>query len=50
MGTYETVSIDVTGSGDITINSAVFEDELPDVALKVGDLASRTDADTNTCY
>ena len=40
VGTYETVSIDVTGSGDITINSAVFEDELPDVALKVGDLAS----------
>jgi Tfp pilus assembly protein FimT len=34
------VSIDVTGSGDITINSDVFEDELPDVNLKVGDLAS----------
>lgn len=39
-GTYETVSIDVTGSGDITINSAVFDDEVPDVNLKVGDLAS----------
>lgn len=39
-GTYETVSIDVTGSGDITINSAVFDDEVPNVALKVGDLAS----------
>ena len=40
VGTYETVSIDVTGSGDITINSAVFDDEVPNVALKVGDLAS----------
>ena len=34
------VSIDVTGSGDITINSEVFEDEVPDVTLNVGDLAS----------
>ena len=36
----ETVSIDVTGSGDITINSAVFDDEVPNVTLNVGDLAS----------
>ena len=40
VNSYETVSIDVTGSGDITINSAVFDDEVPNVSLKVGDLAS----------
>lgn len=37
---YESVSIDVTGSGDITINSGVFDDEVPDVRLKVDDLVS----------
>ena len=36
----ETVSVDVTGSGDITIDSQVFEDSLPNVNLNVGDLAS----------
>ena len=34
------VSIDVTGSGDITIDSKVFDDAVPNVNLKVGDLAS----------
>jgi prepilin-type N-terminal cleavage/methylation domain-containing protein len=35
-----TVSVDVTGSGDVTIDSAVFDDEVPDVSLHVTDLAS----------
>ena len=40
-GSYnEIVSIDVTGSGDITMNSAVFDDEVPNVSLKVSDLVS----------
>jgi len=37
---YEKMTIDVTGSGDVTINSGVFDDEVPNVSLKVGDLAS----------
>lgn len=37
---YESVSIDVTGSGDITINSKVFDDQVPNVSLNVDDLAS----------
>lgn len=36
----DTVSVDVTGSGDITIDSKVFDDEVPNVNLKVGDLAA----------
>lgn len=44
----ETVSIDVTGSGDITINSAVFDDEVPNVTLKVGDLAANGTPTTTT--
>lgn len=36
----DTVSVDVTGSGDITIDSRVFDDSVPNVTLKVGDLAS----------
>ncbi len=36
----DSVSIDVTGSGDITIDSGVFDDSVPNVNLKVGDLAS----------
>ena len=36
----DTVSVDVTGSGDITIDSKVFDDEVPDVHLNVADLAS----------
>jgi len=34
------ISIDVTGSGDITIDSAVFDDKVPNVNLNVGDLAA----------
>lgn len=34
------VSIDVTGSGDITIDSKVFDDSVPNVNLKVGDLTA----------
>ncbi len=37
---YDTVSIDVTGSGDITVDSRVFDDSVPNVNLKVGDLAT----------
>jgi len=40
VGTNDTVSIDVTGSGDITIDSKVFDDSVPNVNLNVGDLAS----------
>jgi Tfp pilus assembly protein FimT len=36
----DTVSVDVTGSGDVTIDSAVFDDEVPSVTLNVGDLAA----------
>lgn len=36
----DSVSIDVTGSGDITIDSKVFDDSVPNVSLKVGDLAA----------
>jgi len=36
----ESISIDVTGSGDVTIDSRVFDDSVPNVNLKVGDLAS----------
>jgi len=39
-GDYDSVSIDITGSGDITMNSEVFDDEVPNVSLKVGDLTS----------
>lgn len=35
----ESVTIDVTGSGDITIDSKVFDDAVPSVDLKVDDLA-----------
>ncbi|HEX3250900.1 MAG TPA: hypothetical protein VHS05_15815 [Pyrinomonadaceae bacterium] len=35
----DTVSVDVTGSGDVTIDSAVFDDEVPSVTLNVGNLA-----------
>ena len=47
-GTYDFVSIDVTGSGDITINSDVFDDEVPNVTLKVDSLASATPTPTPT--
>lgn len=48
-GDYDSTSIDVTGSGDITINSEVFEDEVPNVRLNVDDLtASATSTPTPT--
>jgi prepilin-type N-terminal cleavage/methylation domain-containing protein len=34
------VSVDVTGSGDVTIDSRVFDDSVPDVDLNIDDLAS----------
>lgn len=36
----DTISIDVTGSGDITVDSQVFDDSVPNVILNVGDLAT----------
>ena len=36
----DSVSVDVTGSGDITIDSRVFDDSVPNVTLNVGDLAA----------
>ena len=33
------ISVDVTGSGDITIDSRVFDDSVPNVNLRIGDLA-----------
>ena len=36
----EAVLVDVTGSGDVTIDSKVFDDAVPNVNLNVGDLAS----------
>ena len=36
----DSASVDVTGSGDITIDSRVFDDSVPNVNLRVGDLAS----------
>ncbi|HEX7772282.1 MAG TPA: hypothetical protein VF435_07655, partial [Pyrinomonadaceae bacterium] len=47
-GGTEIVSIDITGSGDITINSAVFDDDVPNVTLNVGDLASNETTTTTT--
>ncbi len=36
----DSISVDVTGSGDVTIDSQVFDDSVPNVRLNVGDLAS----------
>lgn len=36
----DSISIDVTGSGDITVDSQVFDDSVPTVALNVGDLSA----------
>jgi Tfp pilus assembly protein FimT len=36
----DSISVDVTGSGDITIDSRVFDDSVPNVTLRVGDLTS----------
>ena len=44
----ETVSIDVTGSGDVTINSAVFDDSVPNVTLNVSNLAANRTTTTTT--
>jgi Tfp pilus assembly protein FimT len=35
-----TVSVDVTGSGDVTVDSKVFDDSVPNINLKVSDLTS----------
>ena len=35
-----TVSVDVTGSGDVTVDSKVFDDSVPNVNLKVSDLVT----------
>lgn len=40
------VSIDVTGSGDITVDSDVFDDSVPDVKLHVADLTGATPTPT----
>ena len=43
----DAISVDVTGSGDVTIDSRVFDDSVPNVSLKVGDLtASSSPAST----
>jgi Tfp pilus assembly protein FimT len=36
----DAISVDVTGSGDVTIDSRVFDDSVPNVSLKVGDLSA----------
>lgn len=36
----DSILVDVTGSGDVTIDSGVFDDEVPNVNVNVGDLAS----------
>lgn len=36
----DSISIDVTGSGDVTIDSQVFDDSVPNVTLKISDLAT----------
>ena len=36
----DTISIDVTGSGDITVDSHVFDDSVPNVVVNVDDLAT----------
>lgn len=36
----DSISVDVTGSGDITVDSQVFDDAVPTVSLNVGDLAA----------
>lgn len=39
-GSNDSVSIDITGSGDITIDSQVFDDSVPSVNLHIADLTS----------
>ncbi len=40
MNSSESISVDVTGSGDVTIDSRVFDDSVPNVNLHVADLAA----------
>ena len=42
----DSVSVDVTGSGDITIDSRVFDDSIPNVNLRVADLRGATPTPT----
>ena len=44
----DSVSVDVTGSGDITVDSKVFDDSVPNVNLRVGDLASGPSTSSTT--
>lgn len=39
-------SVDVTGSGDVTLNSQVFDDSVPSINLNVSDLGSSTPTPT----
>ncbi|HEX5835379.1 MAG TPA: hypothetical protein VFY34_16060 [Pyrinomonadaceae bacterium] len=36
----DSISVDVTGSGDVTVDSLVFDDSVPNVSLNIGDLAA----------
>ncbi|HET9712773.1 MAG TPA: prepilin-type N-terminal cleavage/methylation domain-containing protein, partial [Pyrinomonadaceae bacterium] len=47
-GGSDIVSIDITGSGDVTVDSLVFDDSVPNVNLRVSDLASGTTPVTTT--
>lgn len=47
-GGGDIVSIDITGSGDVTVDSLVFDDSVPNVNLRVGDLASGATPSTTT--
>jgi prepilin-type N-terminal cleavage/methylation domain-containing protein len=47
-GGGDIVSIDITGSGDVTVDSLVFDDSVPNVNLTVADLASGATPSTTT--
>ena len=40
LNSNNTISIDITGSGDVTVDSRVFDDSVPNVNLRVTDLVS----------
>jgi hypothetical protein len=40
LNSNDSVSVDVTGSGDVTIDSRVFDDSVPNVSLHIADLAT----------
>ena len=42
------VSVDITGSGDVTVDSRVFDDSVPNVNLSVADLSSGATPTTTT--